>query len=234
MILLHRLHLILLSGVLVALVFFTYTSVAIKPVYSTSSMIFIQNYGKQQKEQDDKQALAEAQGGDSSKSDAAQSNNQIAQKIFNSDISGSSSLAKICVTLFQNSDEITSLYDGCSVNISVMENTFYIVISVSGHDPQKCADVSNAIATEAQAVFTKWFDYGKIGTIRSAGVPGSPISPNKPQNTIIGFAIGVIVACVIAILLELIDTTIKGNDDLASIYKVPVFAEIPDFEGSGR
>ncbi len=38
-ILLHRLPMILMAGVLGGLVFFVYTSFAIKPVYSTSSMI---------------------------------------------------------------------------------------------------------------------------------------------------------------------------------------------------
>ena len=38
-VLLHRLPFILLSGVVAGMIFFIYTSVAIKPVYSTSSMI---------------------------------------------------------------------------------------------------------------------------------------------------------------------------------------------------
>ena len=46
-ILLHRLPMIILSAVLMGLIFFIYTSLMIKPVYSTSSMIYIQNYGKQ-------------------------------------------------------------------------------------------------------------------------------------------------------------------------------------------
>ena len=54
------------------------------------------------------------------------------------------------------------------------------------------------------------------------------------RNTLIGGAIGILIACLISVLLELIDTTIKHDDDLTSMYKVPVFAEIPDFEGSGR
>ena len=54
------------------------------------------------------------------------------------------------------------------------------------------------------------------------------------RNTLIGAAIGIILACLIAILLDLIDTTIKSDDDLAEIYKVPVFAEIPDFGSLGR
>ena len=36
------------------------------------------------------------------------------------------------------------------------------------------------------------------------------------------------------IVMELIDTTIKSDDDLSAMYKVPVFAEIPDFENVSR
>ena len=54
------------------------------------------------------------------------------------------------------------------------------------------------------------------------------------KNTLIGVAVGLVLACLIAILLELIDTTIKNDDDLSAMYKIPVFAEIPDFESSGR
>ena len=35
-------------------------------------------------------------------------------------------------------------------------------------------------------------------------------------------------------MLEMIDTTIKNDDDLSAMYKIPVFAEIPDFENQGR
>ena len=33
---------------------------------------------------------------------------------------------------------------------------------------------------------------------------------------------------------KLIDTTIKSDDDLSAMYKIPVFAEIPDFENVSR
>lgn len=237
-ILLHRLPMILLSGVLVALIFFIYTSVAIKPVYSTSAMIFIQNYGKQQASSnansskqssantsDDKDSASTA-----SNSESLQSNNEVAQKIFNSDLAGSAALASNCITLFQNSNEVTRYYDGCNVSMAVAENTFYITITATGNDPQKCANVANIVAEKCAEVFHARFTYGQIGTIRDAETPGKPISPNKMQNAFIGAAVGIILACVIAILLELIDTTIKNDDDLNAIYKVPVFAEIPDFE----
>ena len=83
-------------------------------------------------------------------------------------------------------------------------------------------------------VFKEQFAYGHLGTVRDAKVPYAPISPDNTKNTILGLALGLIASCVISILLELIDTTIKADDDLQQIYGLPVFAEIPDFETQSR
>lgn len=225
-ILLHRIGFILAATAVMALLFFMYTSIVITPRYSTSAMIFIQNYDKAKASNSSNQTSSDSGGNSNSNT----SNNQVAKKIFSSDISGSSSLAKICVTLFQNTDEITQLYDGCSVNMEVNENTFYVTITVDGTDPVQCANVANQISEQCINVYPKYFDYGQIGIIRTAKEPSAPYSPDKLKNTLIGAAIGLVLACVISILLELIDTTIKPDEDLSEIYKVPVFAEIPDFE----
>jgi len=239
LILLHRLPMILLTGVLVGLIFFVYTSFMIKPVYSTSSMIYIQNYGKQSSKNatDDTQETTvapTAPASNSGSSESVQSNNDVAQKIFNSDLSGSAALASNCITLFKNSNDITRYYDGCTVDMSTEDNTFYITISVSGNDPVKCANVANIVAEKCAPVFHAHFPYGRIGVIREAYTPSSPVSPDKFKNTLIGVLVGVVLACLIAIFMELIDTTIKNDDDLSAMYKVPVFAEIPDFESAGR
>ena len=225
-ILLHRIGFILAATAVMALLFFMYTSIVITPRYSTSAMIFIQNYDKAKASNSSNQTSSDSGGNSNSNT----SNNQVAKKIFSSDISGSSALANICVTLFQNTDEITQLYDGCSVNMTVNENTFYVTISVDGTDPVQCANVANQISEQCINVYPKYFDYGQIGIIRTAKEPSAPYSPDKLKNTLIGAAIGLVLACVISILLELIDTTIKPDEDLSEIYKVPVFAEIPDFE----
>lgn len=227
-ILLHRIAFIIAAAVIMGLLFFLYSSIIVKPMYSTSAMIFVQNYDKAKASNQDATVPSNAQNGNGTNNNS--SNNAQAKKIFSSDISGSNSLAGICVTLFQNSDEITALYDGCSVTMEVNENTFYITITVNGNDPQKCANVANQISEKCIEVYSKHFDYGQIGIIRTAKEPGSPISPDKVRSALIGAAIGLILACVISILLELIDTTIKPDEDLSEIYKVPVFAEIPDFE----
>ena len=224
-ILLHRIRFIILVSVVAGLLTFLYTNFFITPQYATSAMIFVQNYSK---------ADAQSDVSNAEKTDGNSSNNAIAKKIFSSDISGSSNLAKISVTLFQNSDKITALYNGCNVSFAVTDGTFYITISVTGSDPENCANVANQISDMCNEVFHDNFAWGQLGVIRTAKAPSAPISPNKMRNTLIGFAVGLVAACVIAILLELIDTTIKSDEDLAELYKIPVFAEIPDFENGSR
>lgn len=205
-VLLHRMKFILLVTLIMGISFFMYSKFVIAPMYTTSAMIYVQNYNKS--------------------SDV----NKDANKIYSADISGSANLAGICVTLFKNSDEITSLYDGCYVDISVNDKTFFITISVSGSDPQKCANVANQIADKCQEVFKSFLQYGQIGSIREAKVPSAPYSPDNLKNALLGLAVGLIASCVLAILLELVDTTIKADDDIQEMYGLPVFAEIPDFE----
>lgn len=209
-VLLGRIKFIILLTVVGGLLFFSYSKFLIQPVYSTSSMVSVLNY--------------------SAKTADGQSTNEVNGKIYGSDISGSSNLAKICVTLFKNSDSLTELYDGCSVNIGIEGDSFFITFSVSGTDPQKCANVANQLADRSKEVFVDNMAYGQMRTIREAKVPGSSDSPNNIKNGLMGLVAGFVLACAISILLELIDTTIKVDDDIQGVYGIPVFAEIPDFE----
>ena len=164
---------------------------------------------------------------------AKKTTNEENQKIYPADISASANLAEICVTLFKNSDEMTALYDGCTVNVDVTDGTFFITITVDGTDAQKCANVANQLAEKAAEVYNSKFSYGQIGTLRQAKVPSAPYAPSNTKNMLIGAAIGLIASCLISILIELIDTTIKSEDDIQDIYGIPIFAEIPDFENQG-
>lgn len=212
-VLLSRLKMIILFTIIGGVVFYGYSKFLITPVYSTSSMVSVQNFSSDKNKSDGKGANAEN------------------QKIYGSDISGSTNLAGVCVTLFQNSDELTGLYDGCWVTISSKD--FFITFSVSGSDAQKCANVANQLADKSAEVYESHYPYGKIVPVRNAKTPVTPDSPKNFQNGLIGLVVGFALSCVISVLLELIDATIKVDDDIQSVYGVPVFAEIPDFENQG-
>lgn len=229
-VLLHRIKFIILATVVMGLLFFMYSRFVIAPMYSTSTMIYVQNYSSSQRESaNDKNSTTKKAEDDTAKKTTNEEN----QKIYPADISASANLAEICVTLFKNSDEMTALYDGCTVNVDVTDGTFFITITVDGKDAQKCANVANQLAEKAAEVYNSKFSYGQIGTLRQAKVPSAPYAPSNTKNMLIGAAIGLIASCLISILIELIDTTIKSEDDIQDIYGIPIFAEIPDFENQG-
>lgn len=229
-VLLHRIKFIILATVVMGLLFFMYSRFVIAPMYSTSTMIYVQNYSSSQRESaNDKSSTTKKADDDTTKKTTNEEN----QKIYPADISASANLAEICVTLFKNSDEMTALYDGCTANVDVADGTFFITITVDGTDAQKCANVANQLAEKAAEVYNSKFSYGQIGTLRQAKVPSAPYAPSNTKNMLIGAAIGLIASCLISILIELIDTTIKSEDDIQDIYGIPIFAEIPDFENQG-
>ena len=232
-VLLHRIKFIILATVVMGLLFFMYSRFVIAPMYSTSTMIYVQNYSSSQRANanaDTKSTTPSKAADDTTKKTTNEEN----QKIYPADISASANLAEICVTLFKNSDEMTALYDGCTVNVDVADGTFFITITVDGTDAQKCANVANQLAEKMRLRFIiQKFSYGQIGTLRQAKVPSAPYAPSNTKNMLIGAAIGLIASCLISILIELIDTTIKSEDDIQDIYGIPIFAEIPDFENQG-
>ena len=228
-VLLQRIKFIILATVVMGLLFFMYSRFVIAPMYSTSTMIYVQNYSSSQRANanaDTKSTTPSKAADDTTKKTTNEEN----QKIYPADISASANLAEICVTLFKNSDEMTALYDGCTVNVDVADGTFFITITVDGTDAQKCANVANQLAEKAAEVYNSKFSYGQIGTLRQAKVPSAPYAPSNTKNMLIGAAIGLIASCLISILIELIDTTIKSEDDIQDIYGIPIFAEIPDLK----
>ena len=202
-ILLQRIKFIIFLSLVCMLSFFLYSRFFITPMYSTSAMLYVQNYNSKSQSNID--------GG----------------KIYSSDISGSASLAEAYIVFLKNSDSITSLYNDCDVSIT--NDSFFITVTVSGSDPQTCANVANQICEAAGDVFAERFAYGQIGSIRSAKVPDVPYEPNNLKNALIGLVIGLVASVLISILLELIDLTVKPDDDLQEMYDIPIFAEIPDF-----
>ena len=215
---LQHIKLIIIVTLLGALLAFIYVTYFVTPMYSTSALILVQN-------------------GNSFESDinTANKNNTLSgEKVNTSDITSSQMLANTCSTLFTVDPDMKSIISGATINISVVEDSYFLRISSTSSDPHTAANIANLVANTAPQVFKKYFgDAGKVDTVEEANVPSSPSSPNKPKYVLIGLIAGLVLSLVISFLLEIIDTTIKPGDDLYKMYDIPVFAEIVDFETEG-
>ena len=215
---LQHIKLIIIVTLLGGLLAFLYVTYFVTPMYSTSALILVQN-------------------GNTFESDinATNKNDSLnGEKVNTNDITSSQMLANTCSTLFTVDPDMKSIISGASINISVVEDSYFLRISSTSSDPHTAANIANLVANTAPQVFKKYFgDAGKVDTVEEANVPSSPSSPNKPKYVLFGFLIGLVLSLVISFLLEIIDTTIKPGDDLYKMYEIPVFAEIVDFETEG-
>lgn len=215
---LQHIKLIIIVTLLGGILAFIYVTYFVTPMYSTSSLILVQN-------------------GSTFESDISSNGNNKTlngEKVNTNDITSSQMLANTCSTLFTVDPDMKSIISGATISISVVEESYFLRISSTSSDPHTAANIANLVANTAPQVFKKYFgDAGKVDTVEEANVPSSPSSPNRSRYVLIGLLAGLVLSLVISFLLEIIDTTIKPGDDLYKMYEIPVFAEIVDFEAEG-
>lgn len=210
--LLAHIKLIIIVTIVAALGAYIYADNFIPKRYSSSSMICIKANSNQDTTDD--------------------------SKVSSGTINASADLAVNCSVIFRYSEEMLAIIPGgYSVSISSVNESNVLQITVSGKDGQVCADTANAIRNAAPEVFSKYYTGGDaIPFSKPASVPGTHSSPDQTRYAMFGAIGGLIISALIAIIIEVIDTSIKPTDDLYKLYGVPVFGEIIDFdvEGGGK
>ncbi len=213
---LAHIKLIIIMTIVGTVLSYMYVSFFVSPIYTTSALILVQNNA----------------GFSSSTSSTAYGDDNA--EVDTNDITQSVMLANTCTTLFTKDPDMKNIIAGNSVTISAIEDSYFLEIRVSSLDPITAANVANQVAREAPHVFAKYFgEAGKVDTVDEASIPSSPSSPDVKQYVMIGFLAGLILSLGLAFLIEIVDTTVKPEDDLYEMYEIPVFAEIIDFEVEG-
>ncbi|MEG1742875.1 MAG: polysaccharide biosynthesis tyrosine autokinase [Clostridia bacterium] len=115
-------------------------------------------------------------------------------------------------------------------NVSAVTNTQFLRISVVTNDPEKSMRICNAMAESASEEFSRIVKKASIQTVYFGEVEELPVSPNIPLNIVVAAIVGLILSFVIAFIFDMMNVTVKSEDDLSARYGLPVFAEIPDRE----
>ena len=213
---LAHIKLIIIMTLVGTVLAYFYVSFFVAPTYTTTALILVQN------------------NAGFSSGNVSTSTGQDNSEVDTNDITQSVMLANTCTGIFQKDPDMKSIIAGNSVTISAIEDSYFLEIRVTSLDPVTAANVANQVAEEAPKVFAKYFgEAGKVDTVDEASIPSNPSSPNVKQYVMMGFLGGLVLALGVSFLIEIVDTTVKPEDDLYEMYKIPVFAEIIDFEVEG-
>lgn len=102
-----------------------------------------------------------------------------------------------------------------------------IQLTVTGKDPAQTADVANAIASSISKVAKDAMGVAGVNAIDSAKVPSSPSGPNRPLYTAVAFLAGLFVAIAAIVIMDMVNTRVRGVEDAERTLGIPVIGRIP-------
>lgn len=113
------------------------------------------------------------------------------------------------------------------MSCSQIEETLAFQINVTDQNPQRAADIANAIAETCPSEIVRVLKVGGVEVIDYAKVPTSQSSPNLKKNILIGLIVGFSLSFAFFFIKELFDTRILSSQDLEKDFDIPVLGTIP-------
>jgi len=116
------------------------------------------------------------------------------------------------------------------LSMAALDETEVLEIKVECASPIDAKILANTILDNAQEEINRIGQGGYVSVIDEASTPIAPSSPNVELYTVIGVLLGAFIGVLIIFIVELLDTRIKGEDDIASRYDLPILGVIPSIE----
>lgn len=107
-------------------------------------------------------------------------------------------------------------------------------VSFKSSDPEFAAAASNELAKQITLAAAKIVNVQNIRIIDKAIVPTKQIAPNSMMNTVVAGFLGVFLGLLIIFIQVLFDNTIKSEEDVERLTKLPIIGVIPKFRGEIR
>ncbi len=114
-----------------------------------------------------------------------------------------------------------------SISIKLKNDTDMIEITITNDNPENAAIIANEVAKVFSAKVAEVYNINNIKVMDKAEVDNSPYNINHPKDVAIFALVGIVVAVIYAIVANMLDTTIKSNEDIEKNIKLTVLAEIP-------
>src|SRR3954465_8964306 len=119
------------------------------------------------------------------------------------------------------------------ISATVVPDTVILEVSATDSDPRQAQRIARTVATElTKFVSDLETPPGrrnapiKASVVDSADLPTSPVSPQPVRNLGLAFVLGLLLGVGLAVIRELLDTSVKGAKDIAQITDTPVLGGI--------
>lgn len=125
-------------------------------------------------------------------------------------------------------EEADEIKENISVNSA--KDTEIIEIKVTNEDPNKAADVANEIAKVFSEKIVEIYNISNIYLLDRAQAPESPSNVNHMKDIVIFAFIGLVIAATYVLVANMLDNTVKTEEDIEKLTGLVVLTAIPDYE----
>lgn len=207
---LNRLIVIILVGILVAGIAFTYTQYFVDQQYVAKTKVYILNKQDQNQQYLTTQDLAMA---------------SYLAKDYENLLTTEPVLEEVKKEL--NLDQTTARL-ATMISVELEEDTRIMDISVTSTDPKLAKNIADKVREVANERLKEIMDgLEPVRSVDEAKLPTSPSYPSVEKNTMIGFVLGFGISILVVIIMFILDDTIKTPDDIEKRLGVSVLASIP-------
>ncbi len=113
------------------------------------------------------------------------------------------------------------------VTVSSVNSTQVMKISATDQDPELALAMVDEILTVAPSIIIRTVKAGSVEVVSMPKLNPDPISPKKMRNLALCLFGGGVVAAAFFILREILDNTIKTDEDIRTKLDLPVLGVIP-------
>ncbi len=215
----RRIWIIVLAAVVFAVAAFGYCKIFLTPSYSATASILVTNGA------------------------VTTSYDETTGKIASSDISASLYLAYTVVDILNTPDIYKKVADQLGKDYSYQslmgsssiarrsEETLFIDITFSSTDPKEAMRMSNKFA-EISCDYIPGFIPSARANVASTAIKSVMTYPRTLMTTGVAGVLGAVVAYIVVFIIESMNRAIKGEEDFANNFDVPLLGAVPDFENA--
>lgn len=120
---------------------------------------------------------------------------------------------------------------GYSVSVTSETTSRVITLSVTGPDPQTAADIVNKMIEDVSGVAQSVMNIESVNPVDMAQAPEKPSGPNRLLYTLVAFVAGLFAAIAIVVVSDMLNTKVRGSEDLEELIDVPIIGRIPNVQG---
>lgn len=189
---------------------FLISSFIIKPTYSASAQMLVNNR-----------------------------NEQSSTAISQSDINASSSLVNTYSIILKSHDVLEKVINDCRldysveqlskmVTVSAVNSTQVMRVRVQNGNAQEALNICADLVKLAPDAIISAMDAGSVTTVSSPYTTGKPVSPSKSKYTLVGGLFGLLACLVFIVIKEITNDKFKTTEDVRTVLDLNILGIIPD------